>query len=97
MLFGIPIYILFIIIIYVVCAVASGRIAMNKGYSYYAFALLGLVTGVIGVIVALFVPDKNEKNAQGEAEALLAYKRLLDSGAITQEEFNEKKRSIMGK
>ena len=32
----------------------------------------------------------------GAAEELKAYKELLDSGAITQEEFDAKKRQILG-
>ena len=43
------------------------------------------------------MPDKTQGKEASDAEALLAYKKLLDSGAITQEEFDEKKRSLMGK
>ena len=74
-----------------VCAIASGNIASKKGYSYSAFALLGLITGLIGVIVAAVLPDKRG----GDADTLLKYKELLEKGVITQEEFDKKKSELI--
>lgn len=42
-----------IIILWVLCGIASGMIASNKGLSFGAYFVLGLVLGVIGVIIAL--------------------------------------------
>lgn len=89
--------ILFIIIVWVVCAIVCGQVASKKGYAYNSYALLGLLTGIIGLIIVFVMPDKTQGKEASDAEALLAYKKLLDSGAITQEEFDEKKRSLMGK
>lgn len=88
--------ILFIIIVWVVCAVVCGQVASKKGYPYNSYALLGLLTGIIGLIIVFVMPDKIQGKETSDAEALLAYKKLLDSGAITQEEFDEKKRTLMG-
>ena len=74
-----------------VCAISSGNIASKKGYSYSAYALLGLITGLIGVIVAAVLPDKRG----GDADTLLKYKELLEKGVITQEEFDKKKSELI--
>ena len=79
-------------IIIVVSAVSTGSIADKKGYSYNQFALIGLFFPVIGLIVAAVLPDKKGDNAQ----TLVNYKKLLDEGVISQEEFDEKKRELLG-
>ena len=73
------------------CAIVSGNMASKKGYSYNTYALLGLITGLIGVIVAAVLPDKRG----GDADTLLKYKELLEKGVITQEEFDKKKSDLM--
>ena len=83
--------VIFILVLWVVCAFVSGNMASKKGYNYNVFALLGLITGFIGVIVAAVLPDKRA----GNADALLKYKELLDKGVITQEEFHKKKNELM--
>lgn len=90
-MFSISPEIIVILVVWIVCAFVSGNMASKKGYSYNAFALLGLITGVIGVIVAAVLPDKTG----GNADALLKYKELLDKGVITQEEFDKKKSELM--
>lgn len=82
-----------IIVIWIACAFICGNIASKKGYSYSLFAFIGLITGIIGVIVAAVMPDK--KQGAGNADALLKYKELLDKGVITQEEFDAKKNELM--
>lgn len=81
------------------CAFASGSIAGKKGYSSTLFGVLGFCFGIIVLIVAAVLPDKNveaaSKNASA-AEALAGYKRLLDDGVITQEEFDRKKSELLG-
>lgn len=86
-------FMLFLIIAtIIVSAVASGTIASKKGYSYNLFAVLGLFLPIIGPIVAALVKDKNADNSA----ALLNYKKLLDEGAITQAEFDAKKKELLG-
>ena len=42
----------------------------------------------------LLLPDKNSEK-KSAADDLLSYKQLLDSGAITQEEFDAKKKELL--
>lgn len=79
-------------------AYVTGRVADGKGYSYPLFALLGLLFPLIGLIVALVLPDKNASSPTTEtdnAEALARYKALLDDGTLTQEEFDAKKSELL--
>ena len=78
----------------VVCAIASGYIAKSKGYSYNLFALLGLLTGIVGLFVAAVLPGK-QPNGVMNADALAKYKELLDGGVLTQEEFEKKKSDLL--
>ncbi len=41
------------------------------------------------------VPDKSGQNTIASADALVKYKQLLDDGAITQEEFDAKKKELL--
>ena len=91
----------------VICAFASKTIMENKGYTdTTTYILLGFFLGIIGVIIAATKPDLNVAGARlgtpvqtstgnSNVEALKMYKELLDSGAITQEEFDEKKRQLL--
>lgn len=83
----------------VVCAIASSNIAGKKGYSAALFGILGFCFGLIVLIVAVVLPDKNVEAVSKDvsaAEALAGYKKLLDDGAITQEEFDKKKSELLG-
>lgn len=42
----------------------------------------------------LLLPDKDSGNKRA-ADDLMTYKKLLDSGAITQEEFDTKKKELL--
>lgn len=48
----------FIVLLWLVCGIASGIIGSSKGYSGCGFFLLGLVTGIIGLAIALIVPRR---------------------------------------
>lgn len=89
-----PMY--FVLILWLICAGVSARMAYKKGYSYYAFIVIGLVSGIIGLIIAAVIPDRSN-TAASDADTLLKYKELLDKGVITQTEFNEKKRALLNK
>lgn len=72
------------------------RIASKKGYSYIGFLVFAIFFYPIALIVALIIDDKiSYKSESDKAEALLKYKQLLDEGAITQEEFDKKKKEYM--
>ena len=95
--------IIIVLIICIIVAIVSylilsipARIASNKGYSYLGFLLFGIFCFPAALIVALIIDDKNVYDSEKDkAEALLTYKKLLDEGAITKEEFEEKKREYM--
>jgi len=78
-----------------VCAYASGRMADKKGYSYAAFAAIGFFIPIIGLIIAAVLPDKNASPNQTAAQQIADYKKLLDDGAITQDEYDAKKRELL--
>lgn len=74
---------------------ASGRIASKKGYSYAAFALVGFVIPLIGLIIAAVLPDKGADAGRSNAQLIAEYKSLLDDGAITQAEYDAKKKELL--
>lgn len=89
------------LIIVVACLaipIALGIVAKNfgskKGYSPVVCFLAGFFLSAIGLIIVLVLPDKNAAKSNA-ADELMGYKRLLDSGAITQEEFEAKKREML--
>ena len=95
-----PMELLLLVFIGVAFAIPSGILASKKGYSYAAFAALGFFFTLIGLIVAAVIPDKNSEMLRKDAsaaEALTNYKKLLDEGIITQAEFDDKKRELLGK
>lgn len=96
--FGIKI-ILFIIIIGI--SIIFGRIteSMNKEKGYDTGFAWGFWLWVIGIIVVACRPERNNGNNSmriTEADEIAKYKELLDSGAITEEEYEVKKKQILG-
>jgi hypothetical protein len=79
-------------------AYAAGKIAQGKGYSYHTYCVIALLLPVVGLVIALALQDKAEQHQPSEpdkASALREYKRLLDDGTITQQEFDAKKRELL--
>lgn len=83
-----------LIVALVCCVICIGQ-AEKKGYSVAGFGLMGFFLSIIGLIIALILPDRKAQRTFQAAEELAAYKRLLDQGAITQEEFERKKRELL--
>ena len=84
------------IVVDLILVFVAGKIAQGKGESYYKYFLIGALLPVVGLIVALLIPGKGERgNEQDKAKALREYKTLLDDGAITQEEYDAKKKELM--
>lgn len=90
----------------IICAIVSGfifGIATNvigdkKGYD--TCFLWGFFLGIIGLIIILLRPNKdtsnnNENLITSEADELAKFKKLLDEGAITEEEYQAKKKQIL--
>ena len=72
-------------------AISNGR-GMDGGFWW------GLL-GIIGIIIVAVRPNDKQKssnNGIANAAELKQYKELLDSGAITQEEFEKKKNELLG-
>ena len=89
-------YIIFLLVILFVILPIPARIASKKGYSYIGFLFFAIFFYPIALVVALLIDDKNSyKSESDKADALLKYKQLLDEGAITQEEFERKKKEYM--
>lgn len=74
-------------------AIIPAKIAAKKGYSFGGFYAFGVFFWLVALIVSLVVKDKSD----GAATELLSYKQLLDSGAITQDEFEAKKAELMSR
>ena len=85
----------FVLVLLLLIAVVPARIAKKKGYSYAGFYVFGIFVWPAALIVSLCIKDRTNEAAAEGANALKAYKELLDSGAITQEEFDAKKAEIL--
>lgn len=61
--------------------------------------LLGAVLGIIGIIILYLTPKKDDQpfsfQSPSKADELQKYKQLLDSGAITEEEYQTQKAKIL--
>lgn len=83
------------LIVAIVCCAICVAQAHKKGYNAFGFGVMGLILGIIGLSIALAVPNRKAREAFTAAESLEKYKQLLDQGAITQEEFDQKKRELL--
>lgn len=88
-----------ILVIAIIFGIVCKNIAKDKGYSEIGFFFLGFFFPIIGLIIALCLNDKNAQNEiymkQTAPQQLLEYKKLLDMGVITPQEFEAKKRELM--
>lgn len=84
----------FVILIALIFGYFAQKFGARKGYGDAACFAAGFFFGIVGLIVILLLPDKNNES-KSAADELLGYKQLLDSGAITQEEFDEKKKELL--
>ena len=76
----------------------TAYISYTKGYS--GGFLWGALLGIIGLIVVIARPKKELSKPESDIEAtnlskLKQYKELLDMGAITEEEFMQKKKELL--
>lgn len=81
----------FILVLALLLAIIPARIARNKGYSFAGFYVFGFFLFIVALIVALVIKDKSAD----APDQLLKYKKLLDEGVITQEEFEAKKNELL--
>ncbi len=93
------VYLMFIAIYILICVIAgilailAGRTKQHGAAFSFAF---GFFLNVIGIIILAILPSKNTESAKN-SEALVNYKKLLDNGGITQEEFEAKKLELLAR
>ena len=99
-------YYIAILVVAALLGLIPANIAKKKGYSFGLWWLYGWLLFIVAIIHVSLIPDKNQApvgmggvpvspGAQ-TADELLKYKELLDAGAITQAEFDAKKRQLLG-
>ena len=72
-----------------------GFIAKAKERSFWGFWLLGCCFFWPGFIAVLIVKNKKKERIRNEAE-LTGYEKLLQEGKITEVEFKEKRKELLG-
>lgn len=86
------------------------NIAKEKGYSFGLWWFYGWMLFIVAIIHVQFIPDKNMSGDAyrpssipytpptqlSAADELKQYKDLMDQGVITPEDFEKKKKQIMG-
>lgn len=82
------------------------NIAKKKGYSFGLWWFYGWMLFIVAIIHVQFIPDKNvpqEQSAanripagQSGADELRKFKELYDQGVLTKQEFEEKKKQLLG-
>jgi len=84
---------------WVICAVICAIVGSNRKIGGTAGFFLGLFLGIIGLVIVL-CSDKVERiipnfNTSSIPDQLKKYKELLDSGAITEAEYNIQKGRLL--
>lgn len=93
---GPEIAIVLLIALWVVSGFVAKGIGEKKGYGAGLSFCAGFFLFILGIIIMAVLPDKSGKEkAVTSADALLKYKELLDAGAISQEEFDAKKKELL--
>mgnify|MGYP002727549471 FL=1 len=93
---GPEIAIVLLIALWVVSGFIAKGIGEKKGYGAGLSFCAGFFLFILGIIIMAVLPDKSGKEkAVTSADALLKYKELLDAGAISQEEFDAKKKELL--
>ena len=81
-------------------AIIPANIARAKGRSFWKWYVYGLLLFAIAMIHAMLIDENHQGINKNEEEinldVLLKYKELLEEGLITREEFENKKRNLIG-
>ena len=88
------------LVICIVCGKVAENIAINKhfGSQSKTYFWLGFFLTFIGILIISLQPDQEQTRQNqrlSNASDLLSYKKLLDEGAITEEEFQRIKRKLL--
>lgn len=89
---------------YYACAIAqlvfsdSSRYEWTIGWLYYVIIALHILTVILSLVVKYkkFEDRETKANNSNTPEEIKKYKELLDSGVITQDEFDAKKKQLLG-
>ena len=87
-------------------ALIPANIAKKKGYSFAGFFILGIFFFWIGLIISLCLDDKTvqpnsiiiqkpDNYSSSAADEIKKFKELMDSGVISSEEFEAKKKELL--
>ncbi len=87
---------------FILCGVVA-YVASNRGHSGLLFFLVSMVLSpLVGLILALVIPTKKQRGSLdytgstgSVADEIKKLQELVHSGAITQAEFESKKRQLM--
>lgn len=78
----------------------AGYINEKKGCSYWTGFWCGFFFGILGLVIVGVQKDKNKVNDNNNtlgADEIQKYKKLLEEGSITKEEFENAKQKILSK
>lgn len=92
-------YYLITLIIAAGLGLIPANIAKKKGYSFGLWWFYGWMLFIVAIIHVQFIPDKNAPQTYagvGSADELKKYKQLYDDGTLTKEEYEEKKKQLLG-
>jgi hypothetical protein len=101
-------YIVISLIIAAGLGLIPASIAKDKGYSFGLWWFYGWMLFIVAIIHVNLIPNKNDPPhtytfqggsavpQTGAAEEIQKYKELLDSGVITQAEFESQKKQLLG-
>lgn len=89
---------------YYTCAIAqlvfndSSRYEWTIGWLYYIIIALHILTVILSLVVKYkkFEDREAKANNSNTPEEIKKYKELLDSGVISQDEFDAKKKQLLG-
>lgn len=83
------------VVVWLICAICCSIIARKKGRSAVGWFFCGFFFGLIGLIIVCCL-SSIKPNVAPAADEILKFKQLLDAGVITQEEFEQKKKELLG-
>ena len=97
----VPVYCMIVLTVAAGLGFIPASIARKKGYSFGLWWFYGWMLFIIAIIHVSLIPDKNAPAGPAappvsSADELKGYKELLDMGAITPEEFEAKKKQLLG-
>lgn len=102
-------YYIIVLVMAAILGLIPACIAKSKGHSFVLWWVYGWMLFIVAIIHVQFIPDLNKKNTEKHsstipyapsslgtvADEIQKYKSLLDEGAITEDEYQEKKKQLL--